>query len=211
MGRLFVVTLGFHEDHVMRRLVSDKAVRSDRVILVTASPVAAATQRAYESLIAACSRMSLPRPELVEVPADPYGGLKTLLSLMIGEDELVVDLSGGMRYLSVYVLLALLLMRRRSRIYLQPESGEVSEVLIPETVIEVFFNPPKPVELELLRLIGSNEGLTTRDLSRFSGRAEKTVMNIVSSLSKRGLILRRGRRGGVFLTSAGRLVLEVLR
>lgn len=211
VGRLFVITLGFHEDHVIRRLVNDKAVEDDRVVLITASPVATATQRAYESLLTLCSKMRLPKPELVGVPCSPYDGLRVLLNLMMGGGDVVLDLSGGMRYLAVYALIALLLTRRRGRIYLQPESGEVSEVTIPETLIEVFLNPPKPTEVELLRLLKGSEGVSVRDLARLSGKAEKTVMNIVSELSKRGLVVRKGRAGGVFLTTVGRLVLEVLR
>jgi CRISPR locus-related DNA-binding protein len=214
VGRLFIITLGFHEDHVIRRLMNDKAVEDDRVILITASPVATATQRAYESLVTLCNKMRLPRPELVGVACNPYDGLRVLLNLMSGEDDIILDLSGGMRYLAVYALIALLLTRRRGRIgriYLQPESGEVSEVVIPETLIEVFLNPPKPAEIELLKLLKGSEGISVRDLARLSNKAEKTVMNLVSELSRRGLVVRRGRGGGIFLTNVGRLVLEFLR
>lgn len=211
MGRLFIITLGFHEDHVIRRLMNDKAVEDDRVILITASPVATATQRAYESLVTLCNKMRLPRPELVGVACNPYDGLRVLLNLMTGEGDIILDLSGGMRYLAVYALIALLLTRRRGRVYLQPESGEVSEVMIPETLIEVFLNPPKPAEIELLKLLKGSEGISVRDLARLSNKAEKTVMNLVSELSRRGLVVRRGRGGGIFLTSVGRLVLEFLR
>jgi len=211
VGRLFIITLGFHEDHVIRRLMNDKAVEDDRVILITASPVATATQRAYESLVTLCNKMRLPRPELVGVACNPYDGLRVLLNLMTGEGDIILDLSGGMRYLAVYALIALLLTRRRGRVYLQPESGEVSEVMIPETLIEVFLNPPKPAEIELLKLLKGSEGISVRDLARLSNKAEKTVMNLVSELSRRGLVVRRGRGGGIFLTSVGRLVLEFLR
>jgi CRISPR locus-related DNA-binding protein len=211
VGRLFIITLGFHEDHVIRRLMNDKAVEDDRVILITASPVATATQRAYESLVTLCNKMRLPRPELVGVACNPYDGLRVLLNLMTGEGDIILDLSGGMRYLAVYALIALLLTRRRGRVYLQPESGEVSEVVIPETLIEVFLNPPKPAEIELLKLLKGSEGISVRDLARLSNKAEKTVMNLVSELSRRGLVVRRGRGGGIFLTSVGRLVLEFLR
>ena len=211
MGRLFIITLGFHEDHVIRRLMNDKAVEDDRVILITASPVVTATQRAYESLVTLCNKMRLPRPELVGVACNPYDGLRVLLNLMTGEGDIILDLSGGMRYLAVYALIALLLTRRRGRVYLQPESGEVSEVVIPETLIEVFLNPPKPAEIELLKLLKGSEGISVRDLARLSNKAEKTVMNLVSELSRRGLVVRRGRGGGIFLTSVGKLVLEFLR
>ncbi|MEM0297734.1 MAG: CRISPR-associated CARF protein Csa3 [Zestosphaera sp.] len=211
MRRLFLITLGFHEDHVIRRLVNDKTSKNDRVVLVTASPIASATQRAYESLVAVCGRMGLPKPEIIGIPADPYEGLKILINLLSGDNDVVLDLSGGMRYLSVYTLMALLLMRREGRVYLQPESGEVSEVVIPETLIKAFFNPLKPVEVELMKLIKNSEGLTTRDLARLSGKSEKTVMNLLSNLSKKGLVVRRGRAGGTFLTPAGRLLLEIMR
>lgn len=211
MGRLFLITLGFHEDHVIRRLVNDKVTRSDKVVLITASPVAVATQRAYESLTTVCGKMGLQRPELVAVPADPHEGLKTLISLLSSESDVVLDLSGGMRYLSVYALISFLMLRKRGRVYLQPESGEVSEVIIPEALIDVFFTPPKPAEIELLKLVKVSEGLSTRELAKLSNKSEKTVMNLVSTLSKKGLVVRKGRAGGVFLTATGRLFLEVIK
>ncbi len=211
MGRLFLITLGFHEDHVIRRLINERVVADDKVVLITASPVATATQRAYESLMSVCSRMRLPKPELIGIPPDPYEGLRNLLDVLSDWDEIVLDLSGGMRYLCIYAMIALLLMRKRGRIYLQPESGDVGEVVIPEALIEVFFNPPKPAETELLRLLKNNEGATVGDLAKLSGKAEKTVMNMVSELSKKGVLVRRGRGGGVFLTKTGKLLLELLR
>lgn len=209
MGRRFIVSLGFHEDRAIRRLMESSASRDDEVFVVTASTVPAVVA-AFNSLAGFCRRVGLPEPKLVEVPPRLYEGVAVLAEL-IGSSPgpVVLDLSGGMRYLAVLGVLALFLTGRRATVYVQPES-EGEELVIPESVINLAYEPLQELELSVLRLVAEREGITVEGVAELTGRSPKTVANAVSRLQKLGLVARRGRAGGVYLTEVGRLALRLV-
>ncbi len=208
MGRRFIVSLGFHEDRAIRRLMESSASRDDEVFVVTASTVPAVVA-AFNSLAGFCRRVGLPEPKLVEVPPRLYEGVAVLAEL-IGSSPgpVVLDLSGGMRYLAVLGVLALFLTGRRATVYVQPES-EGEELVIPESVVNLAYEPLQELELSVLRLVAEREGITVEGVAELTGRSPKTVANAVSRLQKLGLVARRGRAGGVYLTEVGRLALRL--
>ncbi|MEM1622683.1 MAG: CRISPR-associated CARF protein Csa3 [Sulfolobales archaeon] len=209
VGRLFIISIGFHEDRAIRRLMESSATRGDRVYLIAASRTQAVL-RAYESLASICRKLGLPDPELVEVPMGLYDGIARLLSILgSAEGEIVLDLSGGMRYLVAYALVALFISGRSATVYVQPESGEGGDVVIPAKLFSIARDPPKGVDLLVLRAVYDTEGSTVEELSRSTGRSAKTVANSVSKLAKMGLVVRRGRRGGLYLTELGRLAVKL--
>jgi len=209
VGRRFIVSLGFHEDRAIRRLMESSASRDDEVFVVTASTVPAVVA-AFNSLAGFCRRVGLPEPKLVEVPPRLYEGVAVLAEL-IGSSPgpVVLDLSGGMRYLAVLGVLALFLTGRRATVYVQPES-EGEELVIPESVINLAYEPLQELELSVLRLVAEREGITVEGVAELTGRSPKTVANAVSRLQKLGLVARRGRAGGVYLTEVGRLALRLV-
>lgn len=210
MGRLFIISIGFHEDRAIRRLIESSATKGDRVYLITASRTQAVL-RAYESLTTLCRKLGLPDPELVEVPTGLFEGVGRLLSVLnSAESEVVLDLSGGMRYLAAYALVALFISGRSATVYVQPESGEGHDVVIPAKLFSVARDLPKGLDLLVLRAVHDLEGSTVEELSESLGRSAKTVANSVSKLVRMGLVARRGRRGGLHLTELGRLVVKLL-
>lgn len=204
MGRRFIISLGFHEDRAIRRLTMSSASRDDEVFLITAS-TSPAVLRAYDSLVSFCRKAGLREPKLVEVPSDLYGGVAKIAELVLGfEGPVVVDLSGGMRYLAVLGMLALFLARRRAVVYVQPE-GEGQDLEIPESVMDLAHTSLQDLERSILKMVAGGEGLRVEDVARSLGRSPKTVANAVSRLQRLGLVVRRGRSGGLHLTSVGRL------
>jgi len=208
VGRRFILTLGFHEDRAIRRLMESSASRDDEIFVVTASRAPAALA-AFNSLAGFCRRVGLPEPKLVEVPPRLYEGVAVLAELIGGSPgPVVLDLSGGMRYLAVLGILALFLTGRRAAVYVQPES-EGEELAIPEAVINLAYEPLQDLELSVMRVVAEREGLTVEGVAEVVGRSPKTVANAVSRLQKLGLVARRGRAGGVYLTEVGRLALRL--
>lgn len=209
MGRRFIVTLGFHEDRAIRRLMESSASRDDEIFAVTAS-TAPAVVAAFNSLAGFCRRVGLPEPKLVEVPPRLYEGVAVLAELIGGSPgPVVLDLSGGMRYLAVLGVLALFLTGRRATVYVQPES-EGEELAIPESVISLAYEPLQDLELSVLRAVAEREGSTVEGIAEVVGRSPKTVANAVSRLQKLRLVARRGRAGGVYLTEVGKLALKLV-
>lgn len=208
-GRTFIITLGFHEDHAIRRLLSCGATKEDRIYLITAKPKASAVERAYEGIVSVTKKVGLSKPELIELPQEPAEGVKTIAEILEKAENIVFDLSGGMRYLTIYSILALIITKKKAKIYVQPEGSEEKEIEIPEAAIQIITSPVTEAEVNTLKLINDNEGISPEELAKTAGKALKTINNILTSLNKKGLIFRKGRRGGIYITSWGRLVIEL--
>lgn len=204
--RVFVITLGFHEDHAIRLLTSSGAASDDRVVVLTAKPVVPAVRRAYEGLRAFAMRVGVGEPEIVEVPPELAEGVESILKVFEGAGELVLGLSGGMRYLIVFTLVALVLSGKPATIHIYPEGGEVPEVVIPKDAVASLRRLPTDAELRILKEVVSNPGITDEEVAERIERKVKTVKNVVSELVKSGLIVRKGRRGGLYPTEWGALI-----
>lgn len=210
-SRVFVITLGYHEDHAIRLLTVCSVSKDDEVIALTAKPVVPAVRRAFDSLRTYLLRLGLKEPKLVEVPTDVIEGLSTIAEVFQdGSKEYVLSLSGGMRYLVIYTLITLVVLGRVATIYIYPEGGEAPEIVIPKNLIKVLRRLPSEAELRILREVMKSPGISVEDLSLSIGRSVKTIRNLISDLSRAGLVVRRGRGGGVFLSKLGEFIVKYL-
>ena len=204
--RVFVFTLGFHEDHAIRLLTSSGASFDDRVVVLTGSPLVTATKKAIEGLRAFTLRMGIGEPVVIEVPPSFNEGISTILRVFSDNAEYVLGLSGGMGYLIVFTLIALVLSGRNAKIYIYPEGGDVPEILIDKYVLTTLRKLPTEAELRVLNEIVKAPGITDEEIAVIIGKKVKTVRNIVSELNKSGLIIKRGRRGGIYPTEWGKVI-----
>ena len=209
--RVFVFTIGFHEDHAIRLLTTSGAGPDDIVVVLTASPIIAGTRRAIEGLRAFTLRIGVNNINVIEVPPTIDGIIKVVKVFCNAKVEYILGLSGGMRYLVVYTLLALMLTGRTARIHIYPEGGEGPEIVLDRYVLNSIINPPTESEIRILNIVYDNPGIVDEDIAEVIGRKPKTVKNIVAELSKKGLVARRGRKGGIYPTEWGRVIAEVSR
>jgi len=198
--------LGFHEDHAIRLLTSSGASFDDRVVVLTGSPLVTATKKAIEGLRAFTLRMGIGEPVVIEVPPSFNEGISTILRVFSDNAEYVLGLSGGMGYLIVFTLIALVLSGRNAKIYIYPEGGDVPEILIDKYVLTTLRKLPTEAELRVLNEIVKAPGITDEEIAVIIGKKVKTVRNIVSELNKSGLIIKRGRRGGIYPTEWGKVI-----
>lgn len=193
-------TLGFHEDHVTRRLHIHNALAEDVVVLFTVSPVSAGVRRAYEGVRGYVLRIGLSEPKLVEVPFNPPDGIFTIVGVLKDVPRpLIVDVSGGMRFLGLLVVVSLLFMGEDVDIYVQPEGGDVAEVHIPRELFEFMRRPLSSGEVELIKTISEYPGITLDELAEMLGKSEKTVRNLMTRLRKL-LVIQKGRYAGLYPT-----------
>lgn len=198
--RSFIFTLGYHEDHVVRRLYGHNALPEDFIVLFTASPSVPAVRRAFEGVRGFALRTGLREPRLVEVPLDPPDAIYVFREVLKGLPRpLVVDVSGGMRALGVLLLITLLLMGEDVDIYLQPEGGDVAEVHVPRELFEFMRRPLSELEFEVVRVVTESPGITIEEVAKAVGKSEKTVRNLISRPRKL-LITQRGRYAGLYPT-----------
>ena len=199
MGRVFVAPLGFHEDFVLRSLVKFKAMGGDALYVVTCGPVVSAVKRAIDGLVAMTSRQGLPQPVLVELDCNNFyssvGRLRELLRKHL-EDDVVFCVGGGLRVLTLVVLLALVSLKKPFTLHYEPERGVNEFTVEPEFFLNLFEELDE-AERRVLSVVVLNPGVSVGEIARTLGIKEKTVRNIVTKLKKRGLVVKRGRREGV--------------
>ncbi len=193
--------MGFHEDHIVRRLHQSSASVDDDIIVFTVKPIQGAVKRAFEGLVGYTRSVRLKYPELVEVPlASTPEALKIIVDVLSGKQEpFIVDLSGGMRALGVLVLTALLVMNIKADIYVQPEAGDVNEVKIPKELFEYLEKPLTIEEQSILREIIMNPGITIEELAARQGKSVRTIRNSLTRLRKL-LVVQKGRKAGLYPT-----------
>jgi len=131
-GRLFLDTLGFHENFIARTFHVFAAGSGDGLLLMTLKPVISGVEKAMRSLDTVSLRLGIKNYGRVKVdPSAPLESIglvhDTIISTVEGEDYtgLVADLSGGPRMVVVSALLALLLASDRvpARLIVQNETG----------------------------------------------------------------------------------------
>lgn len=195
MSRLFIFPLGYHEDFILRRLAKLGVGSSDVVLVTVCEPYIIGTRRAFESLKARSVELGYSTPKLLILDCSkPWNAISSLMNEVDGIPDLeriFIDLSGGMRVLLVYIVLALLFLRKKFELYVQPESGAFEEIHIPEKIIELIHNPLTEAEKKLLEIIVENPGITIKQLSTTLGRKEKTIANLVSKLRNKGLLQKK--------------------
>lgn len=199
MVRVFVAPLGFHEDIVLRFLTAHGAGRGDLVYVVTCGPVVGAVKRAYDSLVALCSKQRFPHPILVELDCrDFYESVRRLKSVFKthASDEVALCVGGGLRALTIVSLLSLITLEKPFTLHYEPESDVEGFVVEKEFFLNVF-RKLSEAERRALEIIVSNPGIRVEDLSNLMSVKEKTARNIVTRLKKRKLVIKRGRLEGV--------------
>ncbi len=212
MARLFIFPIGYHEDFILRRLAKCGASGDDRVFVITCKPYSLGTRSAFENLKARMLDLGYGTPLLIGLecssPWDSILELENILSDRDGVEEVIVDLSGGMRILSIYILFTLYLLRINFNLYVQPESGLFEEVLIPNRIINLLFNPLTDVEKKVLEIITNNPGITIKELSITLGKKEKTIANIVSRLRNRGLVMKKTKAQHIHPTPWAKIIVS---
>ena len=215
MDRLFVFTLGFHEDFAIRRLTVAGASRGDGFLCVTLKPAAGATLRAYNNLLNFASVSGVRALGLLEVDAgSPAQAVASIVSRVFEVSggsvrSVVFDVSGGSRGVTTPAIFAAILLSIAGfnvDVYVSSEGGEVWEARFPSSFLKVFTLNLGGQAIEILRLLAESQGLQVSEIAERLAVHEKTVMNRVAELSKLDLVARRGRGGGVYLTQWGELL-----
>jgi len=204
--RVFIFTLGFHEDHAIRLLTSSGASIDDKVVILTESPLITATKKAIEGLKAFTTKAGIGEPLVVKVPPSVNEGISTILKVFSYDAEYVLGLLGGTEYLIVFTLIALVLSGRNAKIYVYPEGSNTPEILIDKYVLTTLRRLPTEAELKVLNEIVKAPGITDEEIATIIGRKVKSVRNIVTELNRLGLIIKRGRRGGIYPTEWGKVI-----
>lgn len=203
--RVFVFSLGFHEDFALRRLHSHGASGGDRIVAVTLDPVVGGVARAFESIRTMASRLGLAEPVLLRVPGGDLARAVAMVAGAVrsGGGYVVADVTGGPRFAGLAVLLGVVFSGVDGEVWVQSEAGGGWEARVPLGVLRLLRQPLSPEKRRLLEFFAANPGCRPEDAAAELGVAPKTVLNHLSELKRLGLVAQRGRGGGVYVTEWG--------
>ena len=154
--------------------------------------------------------------EIVMVDVDPSSWEKAMLKIVetvkgLCEDEVVIDATGGSRALILIVLLSAIVLSTKCKVslYVQSDTGEGWEVMLRDNQIRLLRPSLTKEKLRIILEIKRRPGVSVEELSDILNVKEKTLKNRLGELRGEGLVVRKGRGGGVFLTPWGKIVAEM--
>ncbi len=220
MARLFLLTLGFHENFAIRRLTRSSSSGGDVVLVVSIRNPVRAVVTAYESVKGIASRMGLVVRDLYTLdPEDVAGSLSLLLeeveSLVRAYSlrRVVIDATGGVKPLSLITFLLALILASKGEVsvdyYIQSETSMEYEVHLDDRMLRLFTSKLSREELRVLAGVLHYPGESPSRLAELLGVNYKTLLNKLGKLKKIGLAYQRGRGGGVYPTPWARVALTL--
>jgi len=201
MQTVLIATLGFEEKFCYRAVLRHGIKEGDRIILITAG-IVEKVEKAYEWIkkLIQSSYGSSVSVDLVQIDVNnTVDSLRKILRLIdsLNDFRIVVNLSGGMRILIIYVLLACL-MRARRDLTVEVEAEDLSTIVsLDWRLLKLIKEGIKEEHLEVLRHISS--GLRdVRSLAKRLKKDESTVRRYISELEEQGLVKVEKRKPLVF-------------
>ena len=201
MPTALIATLGFEEKFCYRAVLRHGIKDGDVIILFTAELVEK-VERAFDwikKLIQSSYGESV-KVDLIQLdPMDPVKSIKRVLNVLddLSDFRIIVNLSGGMRSIVVYVLLACM-MRIKEGMRIEIEAEDLSGVteLDPKMLI-LIKEGAKEEWLHILRHIAEGKR-DVKLLAEAMGKDESTVRRQLFTLKKYGLIEIKKRKPLVF-------------
>ncbi len=191
MGTTLIVTFGFDEKFCYRAIMRNGIGDGDRIILITAGAVEKVLN-AYDHVRKFVSTTyNDVKVELIEVnPRDFVSGVLRVLEILRSvEGRVVVNLSGGMRVLSLMVYAALTLLDKGARIEIELEdfSGvvEISEALVKLPRVLSTLSDEKIKLVKTVKELGEVEAMK---LAKILGKDASTVRRHIYELEEASLV-----------------------
>jgi len=213
MKTALILTLGFDERFCFRAILRHGIKEGDEVVLITAGLVDR-VKKAYEWIKTVVERSYDVEVKLIEV--DVKNLMKAILDVVKILDEykdwnVIVNLSGGMRILTIIMLFALTIKPMR-HIKVEIELEDLSALIeIPTQLFAVGDVKSKLTneKIEVLKLISRFEEV--KEIVKVLGKDASTVRRHIASLVEMGLVSVEKRKPlKVKLTDFGELILKVL-
>jgi len=208
VARALVTTIGFDERFVVRALIR-YLENIDHFIGILSTPI---EQRALQAIsniknfidkyvVDSGKRLAY---EFIEIDiTDPYEAIARLKRIFTPNNEYVVNLSGGMRALTIVTFIAFIISRARGEIEIELENLQ-GRISIDPRIITA--GPLSSDEEKIVNTIKKLGRATYRDIMKETEIPRATLFKHLSSLRSRGVIdqQREGRNTYYLLTNIGR-------
>jgi CRISPR locus-related DNA-binding protein len=208
VARVLVATIGFDEKFVVRALI--RYLESiDHFIGILSTPVEQRASQAIsniksfiEKYVVDSGKKLISNFIIIDV-TDPYEAIAKLKSIFTPNNEYIVNLSGGMRALTIVTFIAFIISRARGEIEIELENLQGRILIDPRVVVA---GPLSSDEEKIVNAIKKLGRATYRDIIRETGIPRATLFKHLSSLRSIGVIdqQREGRHTYYLLTNIGR-------
>jgi CRISPR locus-related DNA-binding protein len=192
-----ISTLGFEEKFCYRAILRHGIKEGDRIILFTAELVEK-VEKAYDwirKLVQSSYGDSI-RVDLIQLdPMNPVRSIKVVLKYLdeLKDFKIIVNLSGGMRAIVIYVLLACM-MRLREDMIIEVEAEDLSGLSkLDSKMLKLVKEGIKEEWIDLLECIAEGSG-DVGSIARKLRKDKSTVRRQLSSLERSGLIRMKKRK-----------------
>jgi CRISPR locus-related DNA-binding protein len=219
MPKLFVIPVGFQAEYHIRALIDVQAKPSDLDVILALMPAETSeeardrTQKAFETLRGI---FKVKVNSLVVNISKPEDAIPQIISSVlklvreVNADEVVFMVSGGVRAIGMYMLMANLLLNKvslKSRFYVIAENLntliELTDLLKPISTVDL-----SETKLMLLKELEGGGCLKASDLSDRVNLDSSTINRHLSDLEDNGLV-KRGSRGRCYgITRLGLMLLR---
>jgi CRISPR locus-related DNA-binding protein len=210
--RTLVFTLGFDVTAIIARLSEAILTGREHLIFIvpeTPSPRAVATQKSIESHLAVLNTrgFSLSSEFLRVKEGDLSNAIAQTLEALDKHERILVELSGGLRYLILATYVASCLLKDKVEMLSTRLETDGSQVTIPLMESDKL----SPADFRLLQDLRSLGRATQRELVSVVGRRISSVSRIVARLQRRGLVEVSGSHPRIYaLSSLGEVFLKFL-
>jgi CRISPR locus-related DNA-binding protein len=208
VAKALVTTIGFDERFVVRALIR-YLENIDHFIGILSTPI---EQRALQAIsniknfidkyvVDSGKRLAY---EFIEIDiTDPYEAIARLKRIFTSNNEYIINLSGGMRALTIVTFIAFIISRARGEIEIELENLQ-GRISIDPRIITA--GPLSSDEEKIVNTIKKLGRATYRDIMKETGIPRATLFKHLSSLRSRGVIdqQREGRNTYYMLTNIGR-------
>jgi CRISPR locus-related DNA-binding protein len=208
VARALVTTIGFDERFVVRALIR-YLENIDHFIGILSTPI---EQRALQAIsniknfidkyvVDSGKRLAY---EFIEIDiTDPYEAIARLKRIFTSNNEYIVNLSGGMRALTIVTFIAFIISRARGEIEIELENLQ-GRISIDPRIITA--GPLSSDEEKIVNTIKKLGRATYKDIMKETGIPRATLFKHLLSLKSRGVIdqQREGRNTYYLLTNIGR-------
>jgi len=195
MARALFITLGFEEKFAVRALTRHGLDKGDKITLVTGpriDKVDKAINFISDFILKYYGGEVDLHVEEVSVH-DIYAAISLLRRILTdrsrGADQVIVNLSGGMRVLIVAFIIALGLINLPNLIVEIETEDSSTLIQIPTQIIKVWRHQVGVEKTEILKiLVSRGDYMSSREIARLTGKDESTIRRHLSKLREIGLV-----------------------
>jgi CRISPR-associated protein Csa3 len=191
--RVLVTTIGFDERFVVRALIR-YLENIDHFIGILSTPIEQRALQAISNIKSFIEKYVVDSGkkltyEFVEIDvADPYEAIARLKRIFTPNDEYIVNLSGGMRALTIITFIAFIISRARGEIEIELENLQGRISIDPKIITAGPLNSDEEKIVNTIKKLGR---ATYRDMMKETGIPRATLFKHLSSLRSRGSLISR--------------------